>query len=45
MLTSTYSGTETFTDTSSMLTHTDDDWTYESAKFDDEIESEDGMEL
>ena len=44
MLTSTYSGTETFTDTSSMSSHTDDNWTYESAEFDDDIESEDGME-
>ena len=44
MLTSTYSGTEKFTDTSSMSTHTDDDWTYEPVEFDDDIESEDGME-
>jgi hypothetical protein len=44
MLTSTYSGTETFTDASGTSTHTDDDRTYELAEFDDDIESEDGME-
>ena len=44
MLMSTYSGTETFTDASGMSTHTDDDRTYESAEFDDDIESDDDME-
>lgn len=44
MLTSTYSGTETFTDASGMSTHTDDDRTYESAEFDDYIESDDDMD-
>ena len=45
MLMSTYSGTKKFTDASGTLTHTDDDWTYESAEFDDDIEFEDDMEL
>ena len=38
-------GTKTFTDASGTATHTDDDWTYELAEFDDDIESEDDMEL
>ena len=44
MLTSIYSGTETFTDASGTSNHTDDDRTYEPAEFDDDIEIEDDME-